>query len=83
MRLPFAVYCSWFYLRFLMINPRSNGEIGDASTHFALHTFLPVGWPIRDKVAHFGEILFQTINETTGVFDYIQRKFKSPLQNSN
>lgn len=77
------MYSAWFYLRFLMINPRSSGEVGDASTHFALHTFVPAGWPLRDWLADFGERLFAAVNESTGAFDYIQRKFKSPLQNSN
>ena len=41
-----------------MINPRSNGEVGDTNPQFALHTFLPIGWAIRDKVAEFGDKLF-------------------------
>lgn len=31
----------------------------------------------------FSERIFTIINESTGAFDYIQRKFKSPLQQSN
>ena len=42
-RFPLALYFSWFYLRFIMPNPRGAGEIGDASPHFALYTFFPQG----------------------------------------
>ena len=41
-RFPLSLYFSWFYLRFFMPNPRSPGEVGDASVHFALHTFFPI-----------------------------------------
>lgn len=82
-RLPFAMYFSWFYLRFLMLNPRSSGEVGDAGPHFALHTFIPGEGPFKQQLAEFCDRVFQTVNESTGAFDYIQRKFKSPLQNTS
>ncbi|TNV79711.1 hypothetical protein FGO68_gene8672 [Halteria grandinella] len=80
-RFPLSLYFSWFYLRFIMPNPRGAGEIGDASPHFALHTFFPQSY--QPQVQEFSERIFTLINESTGAFDYIQRKFKSPLQQSN
>jgi hypothetical protein len=78
LRLPFAMYFSWFYLRFLMPNKT---ELGDSSDAFALFTFFP--YSVRPQVAAFSYGIFTTINESTGVFDYIQRRFRSPLQNTN
>ena len=82
-RLPFAMYFSWFYLRFIMVNPRgqNSGEVGDSSVHFALHTFAPEAY--KERVAEFSDSIFVWINTTTGAFDYLQRKYKSPLQNTN
>jgi hypothetical protein len=72
------MYFSWFYLRFLMPN---KSELGDPSDAFALFTFFP--YSVRPQVAAFSYNLFTTINESTGIFDYIQRRFRSPLQNTN
>ena len=66
-----------------MLNPRSPGEVGDSSLHFALHTFIPGDGPFKQKLAEFGDHVFQAVNESTGAFDYIQKKFKSPLQNTS
>ena len=75
--MPFALYFSWFYLRFLM-----QGEVvGEPGAHFALQTFFPEAY--RPKIAELSDSVFQTVNESTGAFDYIQRKFKSPLQNTS
>lgn len=77
LQMPFALYFSWFYLRFLM-----QGEVvGEPGAHFALQTFFPEAY--RPKIAELSDSVFQTVNESTGAFDYIQRKFKSPLQNTS
>ncbi len=56
-------------------------ELGDSSDSFALFTFFP--YSVRPQVAAFSYKIFTAINETTGAFDYIQRRFRSPLQGSN
>ena len=66
LRLPFAMYFSWFYLRFLMPN---KCELGDPSDAFALFTFFP--YTLRPQVAAWSFALFTAINDNTGAFDYI------------
>ena len=77
LRLPFSLYFCWFYLRFLMPMPNSSDDLGDASDSFALFTFFP--YSLRPQVASLSYQMFTVINESTGAFDYIKRRFGSPL----
>mmetsp|Transcript_41172 Transcript_41172/g.30277 ORF Transcript_41172/g.30277 Transcript_41172/m.30277 type:complete len:81 (-) Transcript_41172:234-476(-) len=75
-RLLSHIYFTWFYLRFFMIHKLHPQQVGDPSDGFALHTFFPE--KVQTSVKGFGDKCFAVVS-VTGFFDYIQKRFKSPL----
>lgn len=80
LRLPFVLYASWFYLRFLMVHP-ATGDVGDSAEAFSLYTFFPEKY--RSNVKELSDGVFLAVNNSTGAFDYIQRRFRSPFQHTS
>jgi hypothetical protein len=67
-RMPISAYFAWMYLRFIH---------GDPSTqaHFALHTFFPINY--QETMETLSSRMYSSINDTTGLFDYLQNRKKA------
>lgn len=67
--MPIAAYFAWMYLRFIQGDPLTQ-------PHFALHTFFPLDH--QPTIEHLSNRIYSVINDTTGLFDYLQNRKKLP-----
>jgi len=75
-RILLTFYFAWFYQRFFMKTKQNPQMVGDPSSKLEFSTFFPE--KTRPQIQHCCDIAFSIAN-CLGAFDYIQKKFKSPL----